>query len=77
MDEQLYPYMAYVLRLWCEGPNSPWRATLECARTGERYPFADLATLFAFLEAETQNARPLLVSFEDTRHGGKSQTEAG
>ncbi len=48
------PYMAYVLRLWRNGDTTPWRAALECARTGERHAFATLADLVAFLEAETQ-----------------------
>lgn len=50
------PYLVYVLRLWCDGSNTPWRATLECARTGEQLPFTDLTALFAFLEAETQTS---------------------
>lgn len=75
--QQHAPYLVYVLRLWCDGSSTPWRATLECARTGEHLPFTDLAALFAFLEAETQES--LLLSgaeyFKDTVQTEKSQTD--
>ncbi len=51
-------YKAYLLRLWSDGPDTPWRAALECARTGVRYPFATVADLVAFLEAETRGSLP-------------------
>ena len=49
-------YRVYLLRLWqADGDNSRpvWRAALEDARSGERRGFADLASLFAFLEQQT------------------------
>ena len=49
-------YRAYLLRLWlAEGDDGHpvWRAALEDARTGERHGFADLGSLFAFLEKQT------------------------
>jgi hypothetical protein len=49
-------YRVYLLRLWqAEGENGRlvWRAALEDARTNERHGFADLAQLYAFLEAQT------------------------
>ena len=51
-------YRAYLLRLWqSEGEDGRpvWRAALEDARTGDRHGFADLARLYAFLEAQTAN----------------------
>ena len=42
-------YHSYLLRLWRDGPNHPWRAALHCSATGEKFAFADLLTLFAFL----------------------------
>jgi hypothetical protein len=59
-------YKAYVLRLWSDGDNCPWRAALACARTGARYSFATVADLVAFLEAETQ---PTALRAEDAEHG--------
>ena len=49
-------YRAYLLRLWQaddEDGRPVWRAALEDAPTGERRGFADLGSLFAFLEQQT------------------------
>jgi len=48
-------YLAYLLRLWqiTSGGNIVWRASVESPHTGERHGFADLQTLFAFLEDKT------------------------
>ncbi|MCL5998488.1 MAG: hypothetical protein M1546_20900 [Chloroflexi bacterium] len=43
-------YLAYMLRLWqVDGESPVWRASLEDARTGERYGFGNLDLLFQFL----------------------------
>ena len=44
-------YHAYLLRLWRtgEGETAAWRVLLEDPRTSERHGFADLNSLFAFL----------------------------
>ena len=49
------PYRSYLLRLWLE-PNDPptWRAMLESPTNGERHGFANLESLFTFLEQETE-----------------------
>jgi len=74
-DNESSLYQVYVLRLWCDGPGAPWRAALERAHTGERFSFARLADLFAFLQIETQ-ASPTVappVDREDSGRGEKSQ----
>ncbi len=45
-------YHAYLLRLWQtgEGDTAVWRVLLEDPRTGERHGFADLNSLFVFLD---------------------------
>lgn len=50
--------MAYLLRLWQveDGGYAVWRASLESPQTGERWGFARLADLFAFLEQEVCQA---------------------
>jgi hypothetical protein len=50
-------YIAYLLRLWqAEIRAEPvWHASLEDPHTGERKGFADLQSLWAFLEAQTAN----------------------
>jgi hypothetical protein len=52
MSNQKRGYVAYLLRLWQaeEGETAPWRASLESPQSGERWGFAGLAELFAFLE---------------------------
>jgi hypothetical protein len=49
-------YESYLLRLWesDEAGQLIWRASLESTDTGERRGFADLASLFAYLETVCQ-----------------------
>ena len=49
-------YQSYLLRLWRENPDSPWRASLESVTTGERQVFARLDALLAFLESGSGQA---------------------
>ncbi len=53
-------YRAYLLRLWDANNHGPpaWRAALEDTHTGERWGFADLERLVAFLAAEIGDGRP-------------------
>lgn len=51
MNETPSPdYQAYLLRLWRETTDLPWRATLEDPHTGRRQGFADLSQLIAFFQ---------------------------
>lgn len=70
-------YKAYILRLWSDGPDTPWRAALVCAHTGARHPFATVADLVTFLEFETQAATLSVLRLEDTEEGRESQVEVG
>ena len=45
-------YHAYLVRLWQEHPQAPWRASAQSVETGETMHFADLGQLFAFLQAQ-------------------------
>lgn len=49
-------YLSYLLRLWQASVDGElvWRASLESPHTGERLGFADVESLFAFLDAETK-----------------------
>ena len=49
-------YIAYVLRLWRDRQESPWRAMLENAGNGERIAFATISELFTFLENKTDGS---------------------
>lgn len=46
-------YTAYLVRLWRENEEIPWRASAQSARTGEKVFFADLESLFIFLRSQT------------------------
>lgn len=58
-------YSAYLLRLWRDSEQSPWRASLEDAQSGERHGFADLEQLFSFLRRQAERAPG---SDADTNH---------
>lgn len=49
MDRTRDNYQAYTLRLSRVGDTQAWRATLYCAVTGQRWRFADVEQLNAFL----------------------------
>jgi hypothetical protein len=42
-------YHSYLLRLWRDSADQPWRASLQCTATEERVAFTDLRALFSFL----------------------------
>jgi hypothetical protein len=44
-------YRSYLVRLWRSNPHSPLRASALCVQTGALTHFADLPSLFAFLES--------------------------
>jgi hypothetical protein len=44
-------YHAYLVRLWRDGDQAPWRASLTHVSSGECRHFADLPAAWAFLEA--------------------------
>lgn len=46
-------YFAYLLRLWRENHDGPWRALLENPNSKERIGFANLNDLIEFLENKT------------------------
>lgn len=48
-------YHASLLRLWREGPDGAWHASLQDAESGERIGFADLERLFAHLRQLTHD----------------------
>jgi hypothetical protein len=54
LDQLTAPYQAYLLRLWQEGPQEPWRVLLQQVSNGERRVFPDLEALFAFLILATE-----------------------
>lgn len=47
-------YSAYLVRLWQESPRTAWRASAQCASTGEKVYFASLNELCTFLHSKTE-----------------------
>jgi hypothetical protein len=46
-------YTAYLVRMWQESPQTSWRASAQCATTGEKFYFATLDAIFIFLRTQT------------------------
>jgi hypothetical protein len=51
-----HAYRAYLVRLWQEGPDDPWRALTRDAETHEERRFATVEQLFLFLYRQTEGA---------------------
>lgn len=49
-EREGFTYRAFLLRVWNEDRDAPWRLTLEQAHSGERHHFATVQQLGAFLE---------------------------
>lgn len=47
-------YLSYLLRLWRDHRQAPWRASLESTRTGDVHRFGDLETMWTFLQAQLE-----------------------
>lgn len=45
-------YLSYLLRLWRDDEDAPWRAALEEPYTGAIHHFASLEQLYGYLEAQ-------------------------
>lgn len=46
-------YHSYLVRLWQDDAQSPWRVVTQSVQTGETFHFADLTSLFIFLQRLT------------------------
>jgi hypothetical protein len=46
---------SYLLRLWQEAPDLPWRAMLRSVTTQQEQVFPDLEGLLAFLQDQAQS----------------------
>ena len=56
MTKRRRDYLSYLLRMWRSGEDQDavWRALLESPMTEERWGFASLKDLFAFLETQAE-----------------------
>lgn len=53
------PNHSFLVRLWHDGDNETWRATVLTATTGERRHFADVEHLLSFLRSHTESEHSL------------------
>jgi hypothetical protein len=65
-------YRSYLIRLWRvrSGGRSTWRASLECALSGQTYNFASLDDLWRFLRREmgySPHAEEMTTSGEESQ----------
>lgn len=51
-------YQAYLVRLWQERPDTPWRALVRDAANDEEHRFATIEDLFLFLRRQTDGGEP-------------------
>ena len=47
-------YQSYLLRLWRDGPQYPWRASLQSTATEQIYHFPNVEAMLAFLLARQE-----------------------
>jgi hypothetical protein len=56
-NHQRHPtYAAYLVRLWQDSPDGPWRASAQSVQTGEIVRFGSQQALYEFLEKEVASA---------------------
>ena len=51
-------YQAYLLRLWRDGPGTPWRGSLEVPSGAAAVRFGTVAALFAYLRDQLADPDP-------------------
>jgi hypothetical protein len=50
-------YQAYLLRLWRDDGQAPWRASLQEAQAGQLISFTSVAQLIVYLEQQAAELR--------------------
>ena len=73
MSEEKQRYHSFLLRLWQVNENEhiAWRASLESSHTGERWGFAGLDAVCAFLRRRISEAPGSGEEAEDGTWGGR------
>ena len=54
-QSQTLLYEAYMVRIWRDSPQSPWRASAQLVADGEIVNFGNLPALFEFLMLRSEN----------------------
>ena len=53
VDNRSTIYKAFLVRMWQDTPDSPWRASAQSVLTGEVVRFATFAALLSYLRGHT------------------------
>jgi hypothetical protein len=59
-------YHSFLLRLWQEEADTPWRASLQNVQTGAVMRFASLDALVAFLQEQAVGGVPTAAPMDDS-----------
>ncbi len=75
-DQQSTPklnqlYQSYLVRLWQEDQQAPWRILVQSIQSGETLHFADLESFLAFIATQTASKQPAV------DHGQAESGEVG
>ena len=66
-------YAAYLVRLWQDTPDGPWRASAQSVQSGEVVRFGSLQDLFAFFVTEcwsSESGEQGIANTEDSEING-------
>lgn len=50
-----YQYQSYLIRLWQDGKDAPWRASAKDVVTGQQHLFVSPEQLFSYLHKQIKN----------------------
>ena len=67
-------YHSFLVRLWQQTPEAPWRASAQSVQSGQATHFADMNALFQFLGAQVRLA---LRDQQTERMETKSEIQTG
>ncbi|NJM40209.1 MAG: hypothetical protein HC853_05320 [Anaerolineae bacterium] len=57
-QDSYHSYHSFLVRLWRQAPDAPWRASAQSVQSGQARHFADMNALFQFLGSQVSFALP-------------------
>ncbi len=55
-NKDTYQYQSFLVRLWQDDEEAPWRVSAQHVATGKQQFFNSLESLFVYLQAQTETA---------------------
>ncbi|GAB4581706.1 MAG: hypothetical protein Fur0022_44560 [Anaerolineales bacterium] len=68
MPPPLSHYHSFLLRIWRDDEQTPWRVQLEDPHTGERRGFTSIEQMVTYLDKHLEAPVPLPIPAEDPPH---------